>query len=373
MKIGIDAHAAEREGSGNCTYISNLLLALKEIDDKNEYILYATDKNHTFYDNFNGCLNFKIKSLPVRNPFFRIPFFLARQTYKDSLDILHVQYNAPPFHKGKLVVTIHDLGFLHMPETFSRSEAMRLKILTKFTANKSEKIITGSEYSRNDIIRFYGIDEKKIIVIPYGVSQDFDLNKDSQKTLGVLKKYNIPEKYMLNVGRLNPRKNFTSLVQAFNRLKKRHPLPHKLVIVGIEDYNTSQILRSIKKIDKGDVLFIGFVAKEDLPYIYSQAEVFIYPSLFEGVGLPILEAMRSGVPVVTSNTTSLQEIVKDAAMTLDPLDVEALSQAMWTLMSDNQLRENHIRKGLLRSQDFSWEMMAHRMVEIYENILPINI
>lgn len=161
------------------------------------------------------------------------------------------------------------------------------------------------------------------------------------------------------------------MVQAFNRLKKRHPLPHKLVMVGIEDHNTSQILRKIKEIDKGDVLFTGFVTKEDLPYIYSQAEIFIYPSLFEGVGLPILEAMRSGVPVVTSNTTSLQEIVKDAAMTLDPLDVEALSQAMWTLMSDNQLRENHIRKGLLRSQEFSWEIMAHRMVEIYEDILPI--
>ena len=371
MKIGIDAHAAEREGTGNCTYISNLLLALKEIDDKNEYILYATDKNHAFYENFIGSRNFRIRQLPVRNPIFRIPLFLAWQTYKDSLDILHVQYNAPPIHKGKLVVTIHDLGFLHLPKTFSRGEALRLKILTKFTANKSDKIITGSNYSKNDIVNSYGIDEKKIMVIPYGVSQDFDLNKDFQKTLGVLKKYNIPEKYMLNVGRLNPRKNFTSLVRAFNRFKKRHPLPHKLVIVGIEDYNTSQILRSIQEIDKGDILFTGFVAKEDLPYIYSQAEVFIYPSLFEGVGLPLLEAMKSGVPVVTSNTTSLQEIVKDAAVTLDPLDVEALSQAMWTLMSDNQLRENHIRKGLLRSLDFSLEMMAHRMVEIYEDLLPI--
>lgn len=373
MKIGIDAHAVEREGSGNCTYISNLLLALKEIDDKNEYILYATDKNHAFYDSFNGSLNFRIRQLIVKNPFFRIPFFLARQTYKDFLDILHVQYNAPPIHKGKLVVTIHDLGFLHLPETFSRSEAMRLKILTKFTANKSEKIITGSEYSKNDIIRSYGIDGKKIAVIPYGVSQDFDSNKDSQETLAVLKKYNIPDKYMLNVGRLNPRKNFTSLVQAFNKLKKTHPLPHKLVIVGIEDYNTSQILRSIKEIDKGDILFTGFVAKVDLPFIYSQAEIFIYPSLFEGVGLPILEAMKSGVPVVTSNTTSLQEIVQDAAITVDPLDVEALSQAVWTLLSDSRLREDYIEKGLVRSQDFSSEIMAQQMIEIYKDILPIYI
>lgn len=366
MKIGIDAHAAEREGSGNCTYISNLLLALKEIDDKNEYILYATDKNHPFYDNFNGSRNFRIRQLPVRNPFFRIPFFLAWQTYKDSLDILHVQYNAPPFHKGKLVVTIHDLGFLHLPETFSRSEAMRLKILTKFTANKSEKIITGSEYSRNDIVDTYNLNPDRVEIIPHGISHAFG-PKDVVKTREVLSKYNIEGEYFLCVGRLNPRKNLVSLVKAFQKIKER-AVPHKLIVVGKKDFDTRVLLRTIDKFNEKDVLFIGFVPNEDLPYLYSGADVFIYPSLFEGVGLPVLEAMKSGIPVVSSNTTSLKEIVADAALTVDPLNVKGIAAAVFELIDKSKIRDLYIKKGLERSLQFSWNLTAQKTLHMYEEI-----
>lgn len=368
MKIGIDAHAAENPGTGNCTYISHFLLALKEIDRETEYFLYSVNQDHAFYANFECCPNFHVRRLPVKSPYVRVPLFLAWQSLKDSIDILHVQYNSPFFHKGKLVVTIHDLGFLHLPGSFSRKESVRLRVLTRFTAQRSDRIITGSDYSKKDIIQRYGMEAEKVKVIPYGVSPLFGPDKDPRKIREILKKYKIPEKYVLSVGRLNPRKNLVSLAKAFHLLKVKHPLPHKLVIVGIEDYNTSKILQSIREIDKGDVLFTGFVADEDLPYVYSQAEVFIYPSLFEGVGLPVLEAMRSGVPVVTSNTTSLREIVKDAAVTLDPLDVEALAQTMWRLVSDGHSREEFIRKGYSRSKDFSWEVTAQRTLEIYESL-----
>jgi glycosyltransferase involved in cell wall biosynthesis len=369
MKIGIDAHAAENAGTGNCTYISHFLLALKEIDRETQYLLYAKDLTHPFYAGFHRYPNFSVRQLPVKNPYVRVPLFLAWQSLKDSVDILHVQYNSPFFFKGKLVVTIHDLGFLHIPDSFSRLENLRLRVLTKYTAKKSDRILTGSEYSKNDIIRKYGIEAEKVTVIPYGVSPLFGSDRDPKKIQKTLRKYNIPEKYFLSVGRLNPRKNLVSLAKAFNRLKKTHGLPHKLVIVGIEDYNTSQIFRSVKEINREDILFTGFVADEDLPYVYAQAQVFIYPSLFEGVGLPVLEAMRSGVPVVTSNTTSLREIVRDAAITLDPLDVEALCQAVWTLVSDDRLREDYIQKGCSRSEEFSWKTTAQRTLETYKRML----
>lgn len=368
VRISIDVHASEKEGTGNCTYIRNFLLALKDIDLDNEYILYSNDSRHPFYASFKNCPNFTVKSFPVRSQYIRVPLFLALASLKDSLDILHVQYNSPPFYRGKLVVTIHDLCFLRFPGFFSRLQGVRLKVLTRLTARKARRIITGSLYSKNDIMENYKIDTSRISVVPYGVSEDFGPQEKTSKMREILDKYGIPEKYLLCVGRLNPRKNLISLVDAFGRLKVKRKIPHKLVIVGIEDFSATHILRSVEDIVGEDVIFTGYVDEADLPSIYSGADVFVYPSLFEGVGLPVLEAMRSGIPVVTSNTTSLREIVDDAAIAVDPLDVEALSQAIWMLIDNTGLKAEYIRKGHLRSLDFLWEATARKTVDIYKEV-----
>jgi glycosyltransferase involved in cell wall biosynthesis len=368
IRIGIDAHASEKEGTGNCTYIRNFLLALQAVDLDNEYILYSKNSRHPFYAGFKNCPNFTVKSFPVRNQYIRVPLFLALASLKDSLDILHVQYNSPPFHRGKLVVTIHDLCFLRFPGFFSRLQGVRLKVLTRLTARKARRIITGSLYSKNDIMKNYKIDTSKISVVPYGVSGDFGPQEKTSKMREILDKYRIPDRYLLCVGRLNPRKNLISLVDAFGRLKLEKKIPHKLVIVGIEDFSATHILRSVEDIVGEDVIFTGYVDEADLPSVYSGADVFVYPSLFEGVGLPVLEAMRSGIPVVTSNTTSLREIVGDAAITVDPLDVEALSKAIWKLIENVELKAEYVRKGHLRSQDFLWEETARKTVDIYRDV-----
>ena len=285
MKIGIDAHAAERDGTGNCTYIRNLLAQLQKIDNQNEYVLYVTHSQHPFYRHFHAYENFRIKQLPFKNPMIRIPLSLAVETHKDNLDILHVQYISPPYHKGKLVATIHDLGFLHVPETFSRFEVVRSKILVRMTAKRSSKIITGSHFSKNDIVKTYNIPPNNIEVIPLGVSPAFSLEKDPAKAQKILDKYRVQKPYILCVGRLNPRKNLLSLVEAFSMIKKEKSIPHKLVLVGKKDFATRKIIQSIKAADRsGDVLLTGYVEEQDLPSLYSEAEVFIYPSLFEGVG-----------------------------------------------------------------------------------------
>jgi len=369
MKIGIDAHAAERDGSGNCTYIRNLIKNLIQIDIQNDYIFYVTDIKHSFYQNFTKVDNLKFKQLPVKNPFVRIPLFLAGQTYADALDILHVQYNAPPFHGGKLVVTIHDLGFLFYPESFSKLQVFRLKVLTRMTAGKSYKILTGSNYSKNDIVRTYNLESEKVKVIPHGISSLFKPNLSRETIQTVLDKYNIQGKYILSVGRLNPRKNLDSLVQAYSDLKKTKQIPHSLVIVGQDDYETRQFMTAVKENDYSQhIIFTGFVPDEELPFLYGGADVFVYPSVFEGVGLPVLEAMKCGVPVVTSNTTSLKEIVGDAGQTVDPLDVGSLSNAIFQLAADENLRNSFVQKGKKRANEFTWERTARETLEIYKSV-----
>ncbi len=375
MKIGIDAHAAEREGSGNCTYIQNLLKSLIQIDDRNEYILYATRKHHPFYQIFKPYQNqVLIKEPPfpaLKNPVLRIPLWLARETYKDSLDVLHVQYIAPPFHKGALVATIHDLGFIHVPETFSRWEVFRSKLLVRMTAKKSKTIITGSQFTRQNILQAYCLPSDKVEAVPLGVSPSTSApQKTAKKPLEAqktLRKYKIQNPYILTVGRLNPRKNLVTLVKAFSLLKQEKQIPHQLVIAGKHDFNTRKVIQSIQNTPASpNILFTGLVSNQELWNLYKEADVFIYPSLFEGVGLPVLEAMSAGVPVITSNSSSLQETAGDAAILVNPLDPHEISQALDRLISSQNLRQAYAEKGTSRAKKFSWHSTAEQTLKVYE-------
>ena len=369
MRIGIDAQAAEKKGGGNCTYIQNLLLALKEVDQKNEYFLYVLDRTFPFYENFKSAANFHIKQLRIKNPILRIPIFLAWKTFKDALDILHVQWHAPFIFKGKLVATIHDLGFLHIPETFSKIDVWRAKVIIRMTARKAKRIITGTDFSKDDIIKNYKLNKNKMAVVPYGISTCFNMDVDPVKIQEIRDKYCLQGPYILSVGRLNPRKNMLSLVKAFSLLKEKKSIPHKVVIVGKNDFKTKEILLSISAIDPShDVVFTGYVEDSELCSLYHGASVFVYPSLFEGVGLPALEAMSCGVPVVASNSTSLGEIVEGAGLLVDPLDIEEMAEAIFRLIKDENLRKVYIEKGLTKVKSFSWKDHAKKTLELYEGL-----
>lgn len=370
MKIGIDVHAAEQDGSGNCTYIRGLLQALLSQDFENEYILYAVDKKHQFYQCIRQDAKVHLRLVPVKNPLARIPLFLGRVTYRDAIDILHVQFIAPPWHKGKLVVTIHDLGFLHVPETFSRFFVFRSRILIRQTARRAAKIITGSQFSKEDISTRYSLLPEKIDVVPYGISSRFSEARNPGQIQKILAKYQIRQPYILSVGRLNPRKNLVSLANAFSRLKSEKNLTHQLVIAGRDDYRATKTSGSIRNAGGRDVVLTGFVEEGDLPALYQGADIFIYPSLFEGVGLPVLEAMAAGVPVIASNRSSLPEMIGDAGIVIDPLSVNEIAQALWRLVSDENLKEECRRKGRKRGAEFSWENAARRTLKIYQELFP---
>jgi len=369
MKIGIDTHAAEREGEGNCTYIRRLVSALSQVDKQNEYVLYGINVQHSFYRQFHGCENFRIRKRAIDNSLVRIPFLLALATKKDTLDILHVQYIAPPLYGGKLVVTIHDLCFLHYPDFFSKFEAWRSKLLIRLTAKKSSAIITGSHFSKQDIVDSYGMHPAKIQVIPFGISPHFSPASDPEETRKILHKYGIQKPYLLYVGRLNPRKNIVSIVKVFSQIKRENHLPHRLIIVGKKDFETRKILLSLDKIEhKEDILFTGLVPDQDLPFLYREADVFLYPSLFEGVGLPVLEAMRSGVPVVSSDSSGLKETAGDAGICVNPLDHSEISRAVLRIISDPDFRNTCRTRGISRTEKLSWLSTAQQTLKVYQRV-----
>jgi glycosyltransferase involved in cell wall biosynthesis len=368
MRIGIDVHAAERDGSGNCTYVRGLLQALLSQDFENEYILYAIDKKHRFYRDIRLDAKVRLRPLPVENPLIRIPLFLGRATYRDALDILHVQFIAPPRHKGRLVATIHDLSFLHVPETFTRFFVFRSRMFIRQTARRAAKIITGSQFSKEDISTRYSLLPEKIEVIPYGVSPRFSEAQSLERIQKTLAKYQIRQPYILSVGRMNPRKNLVSLSSAFSRLKSEMNLTHQLVLAGKDDYETARTIASIKNAGGRGVVLTGFVDEDDLPALYQGADIFVYPSLFEGVGLPALEAMAAGVPVIASNSSSLPEMIGDAGIVIDPLSVNEIAEALRRLVSDKNLKEECRRKGQKRAAEFSWENAARKTLRIYQGL-----
>lgn len=367
MRIGLDIHAAERDGSGNCTYIRNLLTALLAIDPENQYFLYVTNPSHPFYGGIEGRWNVAVRPLAARNPLVRIPLLLSRATVRDRIDVLHVQYIAPPFHRGALVATIHDLGFLRVPETFSRFFVWRSKVLVRRTARHAAKVVTGSTHSRDDLVRTYGLNEDRVEIVPCGVAPEFFKPGDERRLRDVLAKYGLRQPYVLSVSRLNPRKNLASLARAFARFKGEGRRPHQLVIAGKQDFEARRTIAEIQAAAGPDIVLPGFIADEDLPHLYRGADIFIYPSLFEGVGLPVLEAMAAGIPVITSATSSLPETAGGAALFVDPLDEGALTGALARLADDAALRKTLGEKGRLRAAEFSWEAAARRMLEIYRS------
>ncbi len=370
MRIAIDAHSVGTKLAGNESYAVNLIEALAEIDGVNDYTLYVTTAEG--YDRFHQRWpNFKVQTTLPHTPLIRIPLTLSAELRKHPVDVLHVQFTAPPFCPCPVVVSIHDLSFEHLPETFNRRSRTQLRLTVRHSARRAAKILTLSEHTRNDVIDTYGIDPNRITAIPLAAPAHFGPVTYEKELQRVRQTYGIDGDYVLSVGSIQPRKNLVRLIKAYASLRGKqggNNFP-KLVLVGKRAWLYDETLRALEETGIGDsVVLTGYVPESDLPALYSGALCFIYPSFFEGFGLPPLEAMKCGAPVIVGNATSLPEVVGDAALKVDPFDVSAIAWAMDQLIKDAELRQELRDKGLARARLFDWKETARQTLAVYEQV-----
>lgn len=286
--------------------------------------------------------------------------------HRDRIDVAHFQYFAPPLARGATVLTIHDLSFERHPEFFSPGMALRMKTLMPGQARRASRIITVSEATRRDIVELYGIDSGRIDVIYNGVLDDFCRPVDPEALRVVRDRYGLMRPFLISVGNLSARKNQKRNIRAFANLVRIGATDHDLVVVGTPAGPASGILAEIEQAGLGDRLHVtGFVGRDELHALYSMATASVYTSLYEGFGLPIVESMICGTPVLTSSVSCMPEIAGAAALLVDPLDEEAIAKAMLRLIEDAALRERLIGLGRVRAKDFTWQEAARKTLNVY--------
>ena len=367
MRIAIDAHSVGVRLGGNESYATNLIEALAEIDAANNYTLFVT-RDEAVMRFRNRWPNFVVRRTPPHTPLVRIPLTLSAELRRHPVDVLHVQFTSPPFAPCPVVVSIHDLSFEHLPETFNRRSRAQLRLTVRRSARKAKRVLALSEYARQDIISTYKIPPNIVSAIPIGAAPHFQPVTDEKELQRVRHTYGIAGNYILSVGSIQPRKNLGRLAQAYARLRERLPeneLP-QLVIVGKRAWLYRETLREIEQLRTGNcVIITGYVPECDLPALYSGATCFVYPSYFEGFGLPPLEAMKCGAPVITGDRTSLPEVVGDAGLMVNPFDVDAIASAIASVITDSKLRSDLSSRSLNRARMFDWRQTAKRTLEVY--------
>ncbi|HEY0097612.1 MAG TPA: glycosyltransferase family 1 protein [Pyrinomonadaceae bacterium] len=367
MHIAIDAHSVGTGLAGNETYITNLIEALAALDTAHRYTLYVTKR--AALERFAARWpHVSVRRTLPHTPFVRIPLTFPVELRRRPVDLLHVQFTAPPFAPCPVVSTIHDLAFEHLPETFNRRSWMQLRLTVRRTARTAAHIITPSEFSRRDLIETYNVAPERVSVTLEAAAPHFR-PASAEAITAVKRRYGINGDYVLAVGSIQPRKNLVRLVRAYSDLRRSRSqakLP-RLVLVGKRAWLYGETLRAVEQSGTGqDVIFTGYVPERDLPALYTGALCFVYPSYFEGFGLPPLEAMSCGAPVIAGDRTSLPEVVGDAGLLVNPFDTDAIGESLARLIDDEELRTRLRQRGLERAALFDWRDTARRTLQVYE-------
>jgi glycosyltransferase involved in cell wall biosynthesis len=275
----------------------------------------------------------------------------------------------PPFLKCRTVTTIPDVAFEHYPEFFPPYHVTWSRKLVPWSAKRADHIVTVSHFSKSDLVNLYGVDPDKITVTYEAAEHDFYPRDRTQAREYVARLYEIERPFILYVGRLQPRKNLVRLVEAYAQVR-RQGVVHQLILVGQKEWMSQPILEKIDELGmRQDVILTGYVPAEALPWFYCAADIFVYPSFFEGFGLPVIEAMACGTSVITSMGSSLEEVASDAAVIVDPFDVSSIRSALEQLITDPGLRDELGQAGVQRSKQFNADKTAAETLAVYYRVV----
>lgn len=364
MRIALDCRTVTSPKTGDRTYALNLLRALAAVDRDNDYLIYTSEP--TSLTRVEGARVERVV-LPAWPAWMWTPVSFPRDLGRRAAAVAHVQYIIPPLAPCPVVTTIHDVAFRRLPHLFPLKHRLLLNLLIPLAVGNAAAVITGSEATRRDLIELYEVDAEKVTVTPYAAGPTYRPMDPDEARRAVSSRLRLPVPYILSVGVLQPRKNLPRLVRAYNRIAAR--IPHRLVVAGKEGWDNEELAAAVAQSPAGKApLFTGYVADADLPVLYAAADLFVYPSLYEGFGLPPLEAMACGTPVLTSDVSSLPEVVGEAGMTVDPHDEAAIAAAIEQLLGDPARRAEMSAAGIRRASEFSWERTARQTIAVYERV-----
>lgn len=377
MKIGIDIRNIGKKRTGDEVVFFNLTKNLAKIDDKNNYKLFTDITDEKIIDKIKkdlgiiGKRNFEVISLRTKNRFTWNFWALSRYLRKNPVDTYLTQYITPFFvpKKIKIATIIHDISFNFYPQFIKKSDLFFLKTLMPMSLRRADKIIAVSQFTRDEIINYYKINPEKIECVYNAVSEDFmsqDITKERIKK--VREKYELPEKYILYIGTLQPRKNIPALIEALTLLKEDNDL--NLVIAGGKGHNydkhIDEMLTKSNLVNK--VFFPGYIEEVDKATLLNSAQIFIFPSFYEGFGVPILEAMWAGVPVIISDIPPHREIAQNSAIYFDPENIIELAQKIKEVLKNSDLKSSLLLKGKEQVKKFLWKNSAQKIREIFERM-----
>lgn len=373
MNIAINGLFLSLKNTGGGRYFSELIKGLRPFDSNIKYSLFLNNRMTRYAKTFNPAVKVINCGLLSRFRPTRIlweNFIFPAAIKKRKIDLLHAAgFTLPGTISCKSVITVFDMTFFTMPQLHLASKVVYFQKMIPAALKNADKIIAISKQTKNDIISISGVAEDKIKVIYIGAGKEFQVISDKDAVEGIKQKYGLPKKYILFVGTIEPRKNIKGLIHAYAVLKKKG-CEHKLVIVGKRGWHYGDIFEAVKRLKlNSDIIFTDYVSGQDIPFIYNGASIFAYPSFYEGFGIPVLEAMSCGVPVVTSNVSSLPEITGEAAVLIDPTDINEISISIDKILRDSELASSMTTKGFDRVNLFSMERMITETTQVYNEVL----
>ncbi|GMU91181.1 MAG: glycosyl transferase [Candidatus Hydrogenedentota bacterium] len=360
MRIGIDAHSIGTRAGGNETYMRELLFSLREYAPDTDLVVYAQKGVSS-----SALAGWPSYSLPRTSSYLRVPLTLPRAVRRSEADLLHVQYNAPPVCPCPFVVSMHDIGWVRYPEFFTPGMRRRLNLLTPNTLRRAQRVLALTKAVAQEISDAYRVQMDRIDVVAPGVDPAFHPEQNPAAIEAVRRRYHLPREFVLYTGALQPRKNLTRLAAAFSRLIRKGA-PHSLVVAGRRAWLHKDMLAEIERFKLGKrLIFTGYVEQTDLPCLFAAAAAFAYVSVYEGFGLPVLEAMASGLPVLTSDIPAIREVARDGVLYCDPFQLESIENGLERVLSDESERQRLAKAGPRRASHFSRKAMAKSALESY--------